>query len=154
MKQASGRSRAAAGPEFGFRGKPGASFSAALQLRESAGTDGSPPVPSPSAALLSSSPSRYYFRNWHGMNDKEPAVYRNVPRQSDSPDEKLQGGALLDKSSFEYLFEQVTNRADGLEARLAPGGAETWVIFFLDPAGFGSALLSGSGFFSICEGFV
>ncbi|GAB0201804.1 non-receptor tyrosine-protein kinase TYK2 [Grus americana] len=49
---------------------------------------------------------RYYFRNWHGMNDKEPAVYRNVPRQNDSPDEKLQGGALLDKSSFEYLFEQ------------------------------------------------
>ncbi|XP_009881445.1 PREDICTED: non-receptor tyrosine-protein kinase TYK2, partial [Charadrius vociferus] len=49
---------------------------------------------------------RYYFRNWHGMNDKEPAVYRNVPRQSDSPDEKLPGGALLDKSSFEYLFEQ------------------------------------------------
>uniref|UniRef100_A0A8C0FG22 Tyrosine-protein kinase n=1 Tax=Bubo bubo TaxID=30461 RepID=A0A8C0FG22_BUBBB len=49
---------------------------------------------------------RYYFRNWHGMNDKEPAVYRNMPRQSDSPDEKLQGGALLDKSSFEYLFEQ------------------------------------------------
>ncbi|XP_075381946.1 non-receptor tyrosine-protein kinase TYK2 [Mycteria americana] len=49
---------------------------------------------------------RYYFRNWHGMNDKEPAVYRNVPRQSESPDEKLQGGALLDKSSFEYLFEQ------------------------------------------------
>ncbi|XP_054039422.1 non-receptor tyrosine-protein kinase TYK2 [Rissa tridactyla] len=49
---------------------------------------------------------RYYFRNWHGMNDKEPAVYRNVPRASDSPDEKLHGGALLDKSSFEYLFEQ------------------------------------------------
>ncbi|XP_040436983.1 non-receptor tyrosine-protein kinase TYK2 [Falco naumanni] len=49
---------------------------------------------------------RYYFRNWHGMNEKEPAVYRNVPRQSDSPEEKLQGGALLDRSSFEYLFEQ------------------------------------------------
>uniref|UniRef100_A0A8C3JNW2 non-specific protein-tyrosine kinase n=1 Tax=Calidris pygmaea TaxID=425635 RepID=A0A8C3JNW2_9CHAR len=49
---------------------------------------------------------RYYFRNWHGMNDKEPAVYRNVPRPSDSPDEKLPGGALLDKSSFQYLFEQ------------------------------------------------
>lgn len=44
------------------------------------------------------------------MNEKEPAVYRNVPRQSDSPDEKLPGGALLDKSSFEYLFEQVTHR--------------------------------------------
>ncbi|KAK4805945.1 hypothetical protein QYF61_021509 [Mycteria americana] len=50
------------------------------------------------------------------MNDKEPAVYRNVPRQSESPDEKLQGGALLDKSSFEYLFEQVTNRADEPQA--------------------------------------
>ncbi|XP_075302053.1 non-receptor tyrosine-protein kinase TYK2 [Opisthocomus hoazin] len=49
---------------------------------------------------------RFYFRNWHGMNDKEPAVCRNVPRHSDSPDEKLRGGALLDRSSFEYLFEQ------------------------------------------------
>ncbi|XP_074835700.1 non-receptor tyrosine-protein kinase TYK2 [Carettochelys insculpta] len=49
---------------------------------------------------------RYYFRNWHGMSDKEPAVFRSVPRQSDSPEEKLQGGALLDKASFEYLFEQ------------------------------------------------
>uniref|UniRef100_A0A8C8VLZ5 Tyrosine-protein kinase n=1 Tax=Pelusios castaneus TaxID=367368 RepID=A0A8C8VLZ5_9SAUR len=49
---------------------------------------------------------RFYFRNWHGMSDKEPAVYRNVPRQSDSPEDKLQGGPLLDRSSFEYLFEQ------------------------------------------------
>ncbi|XP_008934835.1 PREDICTED: non-receptor tyrosine-protein kinase TYK2, partial [Merops nubicus] len=48
---------------------------------------------------------RYYFRNWHGMNEKEPAVYRNAPRPSDS-EEKLPGGALLDRSSFEYLFEQ------------------------------------------------
>ncbi|XP_032648277.1 non-receptor tyrosine-protein kinase TYK2 isoform X2 [Chelonoidis abingdonii] len=49
---------------------------------------------------------RYYFRNWHAMSDKEPVVYRNVPRQSDALEDKLQGGALLDKSSFEYLFEQ------------------------------------------------
>ncbi|RMB93817.1 hypothetical protein DUI87_29809 [Hirundo rustica rustica] len=49
---------------------------------------------------------RYYFRNWHGMNDKEPAVFRNVPRPGDSPEEKPLGGALLDRSSFEYLFEQ------------------------------------------------
>lgn len=49
---------------------------------------------------------RYYFRNWHGMNEKEPAVYRNVPRPSEAPDERLQGGAVLDKASFEYLFEQ------------------------------------------------
>uniref|UniRef100_A0A8C3GJW8 Tyrosine-protein kinase n=2 Tax=Cairina moschata TaxID=8855 RepID=A0A8C3GJW8_CAIMO len=49
---------------------------------------------------------RYYFRNWHGMNEKEPAVYRNAPRPSEAPDERLQGGAVLDKASFEYLFEQ------------------------------------------------
>lgn len=49
---------------------------------------------------------RYYFRNWHGMNEKEPAVYRNAPRPSEGPDERLQGGAVLDKASFEYLFEQ------------------------------------------------
>ncbi|XP_014816884.1 PREDICTED: non-receptor tyrosine-protein kinase TYK2-like [Calidris pugnax] len=49
---------------------------------------------------------RYYFRNWHGMNEQEPAVYRNVPRPSDCPDERLPGRALLDKSSFQYLFEQ------------------------------------------------
>ncbi|XP_077185895.1 non-receptor tyrosine-protein kinase TYK2 [Paroedura picta] len=50
---------------------------------------------------------RYYFRNWHGMNDKEPAVCRSVPRLSDVEDRKGdQGSALLDKPSFEYLFEQ------------------------------------------------
>ncbi|XP_027765897.1 non-receptor tyrosine-protein kinase TYK2-like [Empidonax traillii] len=49
---------------------------------------------------------RYYFRNWHGMNEQEPAVYRNVPRPGDSLEEKNPRGALLDKSSFEYLFEQ------------------------------------------------
>lgn len=64
---------------------------------------GDDPVPVPSC--------RYYFRNWHGMNEKEPAVYRNAPRPSETPDERLQGGAVLDKASFEYLFEQV--RAEG-----------------------------------------
>ncbi|XP_051632508.1 non-receptor tyrosine-protein kinase TYK2-like isoform X2 [Manacus candei] len=49
---------------------------------------------------------RFYFRNWHGINDKEPAVFRNVPRPGDSLEEKPPGGALLDRSSFEYLFEQ------------------------------------------------
>lgn len=53
---------------------------------------------------------RYYFRNWHGTNDKEPAVCRGGPRSNDSEDKSSkgdQGSALLDKSSFEYLFEQV-----------------------------------------------
>ncbi|XP_066469752.1 non-receptor tyrosine-protein kinase TYK2 isoform X1 [Tiliqua scincoides] len=52
---------------------------------------------------------RYYFRNWHGTNDKEPAVCRSVFRSNDSEDKSHrgdQGSALLDKSSFEYLFEQ------------------------------------------------
>ncbi|XP_015263084.1 PREDICTED: non-receptor tyrosine-protein kinase TYK2 [Gekko japonicus] len=50
---------------------------------------------------------RYYFRNWHGMNEKEPAVCRSIPRLSDVEDKRGdQGSALLDKSSFEYLFEQ------------------------------------------------
>lgn len=49
---------------------------------------------------------RYYFRNWHGLSQKEPGVSRHAARQSDAPEDKLQGGALLDKASFEYLFEQ------------------------------------------------
>nr|XP_033780179.1 non-receptor tyrosine-protein kinase TYK2 [Geotrypetes seraphini]XP_033780180.1 non-receptor tyrosine-protein kinase TYK2 [Geotrypetes seraphini]XP_033780181.1 non-receptor tyrosine-protein kinase TYK2 [Geotrypetes seraphini] len=52
---------------------------------------------------------RYYFRNWHGLNEKESAIYRNIPKPGDSSEDKLkaeQGGALLDSSSFEYLYEQ------------------------------------------------
>ncbi|KAJ6654509.1 hypothetical protein lerEdw1_006816 [Lerista edwardsae] len=52
---------------------------------------------------------RYYFRNWHGTNDKEPAVCRGIPRSIDLEDKSHrgdQGSALLDKPSFEYLFEQ------------------------------------------------
>ncbi|XP_029441138.1 non-receptor tyrosine-protein kinase TYK2 [Rhinatrema bivittatum] len=52
---------------------------------------------------------RYYFRNWHGLNEKSPAVQRHVPKPSDSGEGPLraeQGGALLDPSSFEYLYEQ------------------------------------------------
>ncbi|XP_075715083.1 non-receptor tyrosine-protein kinase TYK2 [Rhinoderma darwinii] len=52
---------------------------------------------------------RYYFRNWHGMNEKEPVVCRNVPKISDSSEDKSlaeQSGAILDLASFEYLFEQ------------------------------------------------
>ncbi|KAH0628721.1 hypothetical protein JD844_010169 [Phrynosoma platyrhinos] len=53
---------------------------------------------------------RYYFRNWLGTNDKEPAIYRSALRSNDSEDKPQkgeQGSALLDKSSFEYLFEQI-----------------------------------------------
>ncbi|XP_066449671.1 non-receptor tyrosine-protein kinase TYK2 isoform X1 [Eleutherodactylus coqui] len=51
---------------------------------------------------------RYYFRNWHGMNEKEPVVCRNVPKISDSDDKSRaeQSSAILDLASFEYLFEQ------------------------------------------------
>uniref|UniRef100_A0ABK0LFR2 Tyrosine-protein kinase n=1 Tax=Rattus norvegicus TaxID=10116 RepID=A0ABK0LFR2_RAT len=50
---------------------------------------------------------RFYFRNWHGMNPQEPAVYRcGFPGAETSSDHAEQGVQLLDSASFEYLFEQ------------------------------------------------
>ncbi|NP_001372127.1 non-receptor tyrosine-protein kinase TYK2 isoform 4 [Homo sapiens] len=50
---------------------------------------------------------RFYFRNWHGMNPREPAVYRCGPPGTEaSSDQTAQGMQLLDPASFEYLFEQ------------------------------------------------
>uniref|UniRef100_G1RNJ0 Tyrosine-protein kinase n=1 Tax=Nomascus leucogenys TaxID=61853 RepID=G1RNJ0_NOMLE len=50
---------------------------------------------------------RFYFRNWHGMNPQEPAVYRCGPPGTEaSSDHTAQGMQLLDPASFEYLFEQ------------------------------------------------
>lgn len=51
---------------------------------------------------------RFYFRNWHGTNPQEPAVYRCGPPGAKSSSEQAeQGMQLLDPASFEYLFEQV-----------------------------------------------
>lgn len=50
---------------------------------------------------------RFYFRNWHGTNPQEPAVYRcGPPGAKASSDQAEQGMQLLDPASFEYLFEQ------------------------------------------------
>uniref|UniRef100_A0A8C9A054 Tyrosine-protein kinase n=1 Tax=Prolemur simus TaxID=1328070 RepID=A0A8C9A054_PROSS len=50
---------------------------------------------------------RFYFRNWHGMNPQEPAVYRCGPPGTEASSEQTeQGVQLLDPASFEYLFEQ------------------------------------------------
>ncbi|KAI5936058.1 Non-receptor tyrosine-protein kinase TYK2 [Manis javanica] len=50
---------------------------------------------------------RFYFRNWHGMNPQEPAVYRCAPPGTEASSEQAeQGVQLLDPASFEYLFEQ------------------------------------------------
>ncbi|XP_054418241.1 non-receptor tyrosine-protein kinase TYK2 isoform X2 [Pteronotus mesoamericanus] len=50
---------------------------------------------------------RFYFRNWHGTNPQEPAVYRcGPPRAETSSEPEEQGAQLLDPASFEYLFEQ------------------------------------------------
>ncbi|XP_051052715.1 non-receptor tyrosine-protein kinase TYK2 isoform X2 [Phodopus roborovskii] len=50
---------------------------------------------------------RFYFRNWHGMNPQEPAVYRyGSPGTETSSERAEQGVQLLDSASFEYLFEQ------------------------------------------------
>ncbi|XP_024412782.2 non-receptor tyrosine-protein kinase TYK2 isoform X2 [Desmodus rotundus] len=50
---------------------------------------------------------RFYFRNWHGTNPHEPAVYRCGPPGAETSSEQAeQGVQLLDSASFEYLFEQ------------------------------------------------
>lgn len=50
---------------------------------------------------------RFYFRNWHGTNPQEPAVYRCKPPGAEASSEQAeQGVQLLDPASFEYLFEQ------------------------------------------------
>ncbi|XP_019476750.1 non-receptor tyrosine-protein kinase TYK2 [Meleagris gallopavo] len=49
---------------------------------------------------------RFYFRNWHGMNEAEPAVFRHAPRHNEGTGEKPRGTAVLDRASFQYLFEQ------------------------------------------------
>lgn len=47
---------------------------------------------------------RFYFRNWHGLNDKEPSVLRYAQRTSAS---EKSGSPLLEMPSLEYLFAQV-----------------------------------------------
>jgi len=47
--------------------------------------------------------SRFYFRNWHGLNEKEPTVSRYALRSGTS-----QGiSPLFEIKSLEYLFFQV-----------------------------------------------
>uniref|UniRef100_A0A667XWN7 Tyrosine-protein kinase n=1 Tax=Myripristis murdjan TaxID=586833 RepID=A0A667XWN7_9TELE len=45
---------------------------------------------------------RFYFRNWHGLNDKEPTVSRYGLRSGTEPG----GSPLLEMTSLEYLFSQ------------------------------------------------
>ncbi|XP_041032934.1 non-receptor tyrosine-protein kinase TYK2 [Carcharodon carcharias] len=48
---------------------------------------------------------RFYFKNWHGMTEKEPRVYRWMPKKNDH--EKLdQGSPLFDHMSLNYIFAQ------------------------------------------------
>uniref|UniRef100_G3STB4 Tyrosine-protein kinase n=1 Tax=Loxodonta africana TaxID=9785 RepID=G3STB4_LOXAF len=50
---------------------------------------------------------RFYFRNWHGMNPQEPAVYRCGPPGAESSSDQAEHGLqFLDPASFEYIFEQ------------------------------------------------
>ncbi|KAM8723603.1 non-receptor tyrosine-protein kinase TYK2 [Acanthopagrus schlegelii] len=44
---------------------------------------------------------RFYFRNWHGLNDKEPTVSRYAHKSGNT-----QGSPLLEVTSLEYLFAQ------------------------------------------------
>ncbi|XP_005749978.2 non-receptor tyrosine-protein kinase TYK2 [Pundamilia nyererei] len=44
---------------------------------------------------------RYYFRNWHGLNENEPMMCRYPPKSGSK-----RGFPLLDTTSLEYLFSQ------------------------------------------------
>uniref|UniRef100_A0A4W5QR99 non-specific protein-tyrosine kinase n=1 Tax=Hucho hucho TaxID=62062 RepID=A0A4W5QR99_9TELE len=46
---------------------------------------------------------RFYFRNWHGLSEKEPSVVRYAPRSGTEHG----GSPLLEMTSLEYLFCQV-----------------------------------------------
>ncbi|KAM7026463.1 LOW QUALITY PROTEIN: non-receptor tyrosine-protein kinase TYK2 [Acridotheres tristis] len=43
---------------------------------------------------------RFYFRNWHGLHAGQAPAFRNLPGPAPP------GGALLDRASLQYLFEQ------------------------------------------------
>ncbi|KAL0992890.1 hypothetical protein UPYG_G00100610 [Umbra pygmaea] len=45
---------------------------------------------------------RFYFRNWHGLNETAPPVFRYAPRSS----AEHGGSPLLEMTSLEYLFTQ------------------------------------------------
>uniref|UniRef100_A0A3P9ANB0 Tyrosine-protein kinase n=1 Tax=Esox lucius TaxID=8010 RepID=A0A3P9ANB0_ESOLU len=45
---------------------------------------------------------RFYFRNWHGLNETEPSVLRYAPRSAT----EHEGSPLLEMTSLEYLFAQ------------------------------------------------
>ncbi|XP_017284854.1 non-receptor tyrosine-protein kinase TYK2 [Kryptolebias marmoratus] len=45
---------------------------------------------------------RFYFRNWHGLNEKEPTVFRYALKSGTDQT----GSPLLDITSLEYLFAQ------------------------------------------------
>uniref|UniRef100_A0A5F9D5Z1 non-specific protein-tyrosine kinase n=1 Tax=Oryctolagus cuniculus TaxID=9986 RepID=A0A5F9D5Z1_RABIT len=71
---------------------------------------------------------RFYFRNWHGMNPQEPAVYRCGPPGTEAPSERPeQGVQLLDPASFEYLFEQVCGSHTPMPPVLHPQGKHEFV---------------------------
>uniref|UniRef100_A0A8C7ISC1 Tyrosine-protein kinase n=1 Tax=Oncorhynchus kisutch TaxID=8019 RepID=A0A8C7ISC1_ONCKI len=46
---------------------------------------------------------RFYFRNWHGLSEKEPSVARYAPPSGT----EHRGSPLLEMTSLEYLFCQV-----------------------------------------------
>lgn len=47
---------------------------------------------------------RFYFRNWHGLAEKEPTVTRHVPKSGNGVDQI--SSPLLEITSLEYLFAQ------------------------------------------------
>jgi len=48
---------------------------------------------------------RFYFRNWHGLAEKEPVVTRHAFRVGSGAEQVM--SPLLEMASLEYLFAQV-----------------------------------------------
>ncbi|XP_061079536.1 non-receptor tyrosine-protein kinase TYK2 [Conger conger] len=65
----------------------------------------------PETSLVLHFRMRFYFRNWHGMSDKEPVVHRHALYTAGRPnpvtaDTGHGGTPLLEQPSLEYLFAQ------------------------------------------------
>lgn len=61
--------------------------------------------------VLSLSPVRFYFKNWHGTIEGESPVWRHcISKLKGGPQKTPEGTPLLDGASLDYLFFQVKTK--------------------------------------------
>ncbi|KAJ8011204.1 hypothetical protein DPEC_G00055740 [Dallia pectoralis] len=88
---------------------------------------------------------RFYFINWHGVNDSLPRVCRHSlkGKNTSEPKTKLGGAPLLDASSLNYLFAQSQRDFQKGRAAVRNAGNEA-EVFRIENECLGMALLSFS----------